>query len=258
MGKRKADNGGKRNHKKFKASAIIEPNTTGIYATCTRGKEKGCVKELMNLFTEKAEEYYDLSAVEDDEETDGEEPKELSIEDQIKKEVEDLKDTKSKKSLFSALNLECECLVFIKTKKPIEPELFCKKVCQDSFRSKIKTTRFTQKLTPVTFTVSASIEELKKLCTRVLAPHFHQENDQVPVKFAINVTRRNFNAIEKDVIIKTVAEMVGRDHGHSVDLKNYHKLILIECYKTSIGMSVVDDYEKLCKYNLQQIYEKST
>lgn len=258
MGKRKNEESRKKGgNKKFKANGFIDPNTTGIYATCTRGKEQGCTKELLNLFTEKAEEYYDLSAVEDDEE-DKEEKKELSIEEQIKQEVEGLKDDKSKPKLFTPIELGCECLIFIKTKKPIEPESFIKRICTESSESKQKNTRYTQKLSPVTFSVSPSVDELKKLSKRVLAPHFHQEKDQKPIKFAINVTRRNFNALEKDVIIKTVAECVGRDHGHSVDLKKYDKLILIECYKTNIAMSVVDDYEQLCKYNLQQIYEKST
>lgn len=252
MGKRKAE-GNRKTSKKFKSSGIIEPSTTGIYATCNRGKEQPCLKELINLFTEKAEAYYDLSQVD---EQDEQEPDNLLIEEQIKKEVEGLKQNK-KNLLFSTIDLDCECLVFIKTKKPIEPEAFVQRICQESHDEKHKNTRFTQKLTPITFSVTPTLEELKKLSQKVLAPHFHQENQEAK-KFAIHVTRRNFNAIEKSDIIRSVAESVGRDHGHSVDLKQYDKLILIECYKSNIGMSVVENYEELSKFNLQQIYEKAT
>lgn len=285
MGKRKQEHKKGNRTKKFKISGFIDPNTSGVYATCNRGKERACINELTNLLNEKAGEYFDLELIKNDtdkksetetetgnedgkEQTQSqngnleaakEDKRELTIEEQIRQEVEEIKDAKNPKtSLLSAIELDCECLVFIKTKKPIEPEILVKKLVEESMETKQKTTRYTQKLTPITYSVSPSLEEIKKLAKRVLSPHFHQPENQKPYKFAIQVTRRNFNTIEKTSIIKTVAECVGRDHGHSVDLKNYDKLILIECYKTNVGMSVVEDYEKYYKFNLQQLYEKTT
>lgn len=254
MGKRQGGPQGGSKSKKFKAGGFIDPNTMGVYATCNRHKEQQCRQELLNLFGEKVEEYFDLSAgASDDEE---QEEEELSIEQQIEKEVSEMKEAKtSKKELLKPIDLGCECLVFIKTRKPIIPEVLIEKLCNESLNSLIKTTRYTQKLSPVTFSVSPTLDELRKLAKRVLAPHFHQE-DQKPHKFAIQISKRNFNALNRNDMIKAIAESVGNDHGHSVDLKNYDKLILVECYKTNIGMSVVNDYLKLERYNLQQIFEK--
>lgn len=241
---------------KYKVSSgIIDPSTSGIYATCARHREKNCQKELSLLFDDKFKEYYkdaDLEEEEDEEE--------LSIEDAIKKELQELQQTKEnvKKEPFQFIDLGCECVVFCKTRKPVDPVDFVEKLCQESFESKIKTTRYTQKLTPITFSVSASVEELTKLAQKVLKPHFHKEEGQEPVTFAIKVSSRNFNTIDKMDIIKKVAECVGRDHGHKVDLKKYQKLILVECFKNNIGMSVVDNYDKYQKFNLQQIFEKQT
>lgn len=256
MGKRKGDSDNK-HRKKPKNGGFIDVNTSGIYATCSRGKERACVKELMSIFEEKAKEMYP-SLDEQDEES--EEPEEkLSVEEQIKREVEELKGaSKSKESLFSHIELNCECLIFIKTRKPIDPEEFVKSLCEEAFDSKKKTTRFTQKLTPITLSTSASVEELKKLTKKVLAPHFHKEKNQKPLKFAVQVSRRHFNTIDRDTIIRSVAECMGKEYGHQVDLKNYDKLIIVECFKTNIGMSVADDYDKLYKYNLQQIFDKAT
>lgn len=237
--------------KKFKALGFIDPSTSGVYATCNRGKEQQCRKELMNLLTEKAEQYFDLDGAE----AEADDEPGLSIEDQIKQELGELK-TPTKNQFLRPIELGCECLVFIKTRRPIRPEELVERICQECVESKVKTTRVTQKLSPVTYSVSPTMEELKKLAVRVLLPHFHQEN-QKPYKFAIQVSRRNFNTLEKGDIIKTVAECVGRDHGHSVDLKKYDKLIMVECYKTNVGMSVVNNYEKYEKYNLQQIFEKN-
>ena len=88
----------------------------------------------------------------------------------------------------------------------------------------------------------------------VLKPHFHQE-DQQPIKYAIRTTQRNHNVLNRDEIIQTVAEQVGKNH--PVDLKDYDKLILVECFKSSLGMAVVSDFDQLERFNLQQIFEKT-
>lgn len=209
------------------------------------------------MFEDKFKEYY--KDVEDKDDDEDENEQELSIEDSIKKELEELQQPKvdnKKRETFQFIDLGCECVVFCKTRKPVDPVDFVRKICEESFEHKIKNTRFTQKLTPITFSSSASIEEVTKLAKKVLAPHFHKEQGQEPVKFAVKVSARNFNTIDKMDIIKKVAECVGRDHGHSVDLKKFDKLVLVECFKNNIGMSVVSDYEKYQKFNLQQIFEK--
>lgn len=260
MAKRQGESQKKGPAKKYKVvTGFVDPNTSGIYATCVRGKEPQCRQELMSILEEKIGEYFDLDAECDSDNEQEEQGKraEVSIEDQVQQELQAMKDAKiSKKEFLMPIDLGCICLVFIKTRKPILPDVLVHRLCQESLDSNVKTTRYTQKLTPIVDSCSASKEELVKLTKKVLAPHFHNAEDQKPIKYAIQVSRRNFSAIPKDTIIKTIAEHVGRDHGHVVDLKNYDKLIVVECYKSNIGMSVIDDYLKLERYNLQQIYEK--
>ncbi|GEQ67039.1 hypothetical protein JCM33374_g702 [Metschnikowia sp. JCM 33374] len=273
MGKRKSDSGNGNKNKKYKVSGFIDPNTTGVYATCNRGRELGCRKELVRLLSEKIEKLYpdwenhveDEEAQEEDndkktEETEAtKEPKELSVEEKIQEELESMKGTKGRRKavhpLLQPMELGCECLVFVKVRKPAVPVELVHALCEEASITKQKNTKFTQKLTPITFSVSASMEELTKLAEKVLKPHFHAE-DQEPVTFAIQVTRRNFNTLEKEDIIKHVASIVGRENNHKVDLKNFDKLIMIECFKNNIGMSVVSDFRKFEKFNLQQIFEK--
>lgn len=256
MGKRGGEPQGGNRNKKYKQSGFIDPNTAGVYATCNRGRELGCRKELLNLLSERCEQWYpnwELKA-----EVDDEDDKELSVEEQVQKELASMKKEKTAKStIFLPIDLSCECTVFVKIRKPVEPAEFIHRICQEAKDLGEKKSRFIQKLTPVTFSVSASLEEIKKLAAIVLKPHFHKEEGQEPLKFAIQVTRRNFNQIPKEEIIQTVAGCVGKDHGHTVDLKKYDKLILVDCFKSNIGMSVVSDYLQLEKFNLQQIFEKN-
>lgn len=50
-------------------------------------------------------------------------------------------------------------------------------------------------------------------------------------QFAIRPNVRNHKTMTRDTIIRTVAAAVGQ--GHSVDLKNYDLLILVDIYKAS-------------------------
>lgn len=250
---------------KYKFSTgIIEPCVSGIYATCARKHEKQAAQELTQLFQEKLEEWYgdelrELGHGESDDESDND----ASVEDKIKKELEALhakNNGPKSKEILRFVDLNCECVVFCKTRKPIDPEKFVHQLMQEFANPKEsqKRTRYVQKLTPVTFSCNASLPELMKLSQRVLKPHFHEEGTK-PLKFAIEVTRRNFNTLDKMDIIKEVARVAGNGGQlpHKVDLKNYDKLILVECFKNNIGMSVVnseyrDDFKK---YNIQQIFE---
>lgn len=195
----------------------------------------------------------------DDEEDEAEdEEKEDDIEAELAKELKDMQQSReSKKEQFKPVDLDCECVVFFRTRKPVEPVEFVNRICKDAKDNGVSKTRFTQRLTPISRTETATLEGLKRLAKEVLKEHFHKESGQEPLKFAIRPQLRNHNTLSRDDIIQTVAECVGNDHGHKVDLKNYDKLILIEAFKSSIGMSVVDNqFEPLERFNLEQIHEK--
>ncbi|AET38298.1 putative tRNA acetyltransferase Ecym_2582 [Eremothecium cymbalariae DBVPG len=257
--------------KKYKvAQTTLDPNTSGIYATCTRRHEKQAGNELMSLLEEKleyyAQELKDINGAELDNPSENSKSEELSIEDQVKNELEELRnnatlvDRTKKKPILQQIPLESECMVFFKTRKPINPENFVLRIIQElaSPTMNSKRTRYIQKLTPITSSCNASLEELTKLCQRVLPPHFHQE-ESTAYKFAIEVNKRNFNTLDKMDMINLIAREVGKggQFRHTVDLKNYDKLVLVQCYKNNIGMSVVDNnyLTEYRKYNIQEIYE---
>lgn len=247
-----------------------------MYATCARKHEKQAAQELSVLFEEKLEEMYGdelrkINEEKDDVEEKGEEKGEdLSIEDEVKRELTQLhgpsdsanQGQNKQKEILKFIDLSCECVIFCKTRRPVVSEQFVKSIMEDLAdpSNKIKRTRYIQKLTPITYSCSASIEQLGNLAAKVIQPHFHDPTVTQDYKFAVEVTRRNFNTLERgDIIKKVVSEVLnGSEHNHEINLKNFDKLILVECFKNNIGMSVVDsDYiTKFRKYNVQQIYEK--
>lgn len=71
-------------------------------------------------------------------------------------------------------------------------------------------------------------------------------------KFAIRPSIR-MSDMKRDEVIKAVAAEVGP--GHRVDLRNYDKLILLEIYKNTCGMSVVTDYTKFRGFNISELHD---
>ncbi|WBW70967.1 tRNA acetyltransferase Tan1 [Schizosaccharomyces osmophilus] len=229
---------------KFKRTGI-EKNESGILITVPRGKERQASNEIINVFSQHVATLWPETI--GSEETDDEEG---DLEDAISRELEEMKEKKkSKKELLTPILIDIQCVVFIKTRSPVDPVKLVEYTCKEG-RTK-KMTRFTQRLTPIVRTTGASIEDLENLASEVLKPHFHE--GQQSLKFAVQATIRNHSVIKKDDIYRSIAKCVG--HDHKVDLKNYDLLIVVQVFKNIIGMSVVKDYEQLRRYNLNELYQ---
>ena len=209
------------------AAPNIEPGDAGIWATCDMGKEGKCTAELRDLFEEYAAKLY--GTPEDHEESDGE--AEVDIEEEFKKEVQGMKSKSTRKEvLFQPVKVDIQCVLFFKTRKPVEPVDFVHRLCQDAVEGATKKHRWVKRLTPMTMMGKATVEGLEKVAQTVLQPMFHAD-DSPSRKFAIRPTRRNHNVMKRDEIIRQIASAVGPRH--SVDLKHYDYLILVDVYRVS-------------------------
>ncbi|MCJ1226339.1 hypothetical protein MMC12_002989 [Toensbergia leucococca] len=256
----------------------IQPGDAGIWATCGMHQEGKCTTELRDLFDEYASALYKTSIV-DDEET----KPELDIEAAISREVEEMEKSKTD-PWFQPVRVDVTCVLFFRTREPIEPVSFVHRICSDALASSSsKRSRWIKRLTPMSRMGRATEKGLEELCNIVLASCFHQEETmsrkvslsiigpprdppaqrageagpcfRAPKQesFAIRTTIRNNSSLKRDAVIKQVADAVGKRH--TVDLTTPDLIILVEVYKNICGMSVVDgDFHKLKRYNLAEIY----
>ncbi|PSN62673.1 hypothetical protein BS50DRAFT_638285 [Corynespora cassiicola Philippines] len=231
----------------------LQPGDVGIWATCAMKKEGKSVAELRDLFQDYATKVYGLTnpegaADDGDSDEDG-----GDIEAEIQKEIDGIRKA-AVESPFTSVKLDTQCLLFFKTREPVEPVSFVQKICQDAADGvEQKRCRFVKRLTPITAMDKATDRGLEDVAKQVLAPHFHGP-DQAGKKFAIRTSIRNNKEFTRDKVIKTVAAAVGR--GHKVDLSGYDLLILVEIYQNILGMSVVgSDFEKLKRYNLEELHD---
>ncbi|KZF18871.1 hypothetical protein L228DRAFT_286365 [Xylona heveae TC161] len=260
------------NPQKPEGNVGLSPGDAGVWATCELGREGKCVMELKSLFDEYIERLYGAEGQgqgrSHEEHEEGSPSGDEDIEAEIKRELHGMKKPASRK-LFEHVRLDIQCVMFFRTRKPVDPVKLVHAICEDAFSLPgQKRTRWVKRLTPVTLIGKATEKGVEEVAQQVLAPHFHfdldrdhdydhDRNEGRGKRFAIRPTIRNHNTLTRDGIIRKVAAAVGP--GHKVDLKGYNLLILVEVYKNICGMSVVpSDFEKLKRYNLSELFDPAT
>ncbi|KAF2997516.1 hypothetical protein E8E14_002599 [Neopestalotiopsis sp. 37M] len=248
----------------------LEIGDVGFWVSCQRTKEQKALMELIAICDEYGEKVYGLKREDDDEvaddnNSDGEDG---DIEASIQKELESFK-TKAKSrrenSAFAPMRINMDCLLFVKTKPPVEPREVVRRICEDAKlatdRAQRKS-RFINRFTPITLMGRASENGVLETAKTVLAEHFQlagvdeqptdEEQGQGP-SYAIRYTSRAHNVLKRDDVIKKIAGLIGPHH--KVNLTAPDKVILVEVFQTFCGMSVVEgDFESLKRYNLNELY----
>lgn len=241
-----------------KVQTHLEPNTKGVYVSCDRGKESRAKLEIIDLLEDKYEELLEkkiFGPITDD----IEDSKELDFEEQMKKELLELKKSKTDKKInpFVFIDLQMECLLFIKVHKTIDPVVLVMEIFKDAFENNIKKTRYCSKIIPISDSCSASEENLQKLIERVLEKQDLKSEQKENIVFSVDITRRLFQVLERDHIMKiTTSKLREINPKISINYKSFDILLIVQCFKSNIGISVVNeqnwkDYKKL---NLNQIF----
>lgn len=302
MGKRTYNNNNDSSRKKYKVSStIIDPGQHGIFATCNRHKEPSAAKELKGYLQDKLDVYFPKQEEEEEEEekdSDNKEDKkeELSIEDAIKQELEELNSSNKdsvNKDIIREIKINCDSMVFIKTRKPIVASEFVVKLCDELKNAKKKSSRFLQKLTPVDGSCNATKSEFEKLIRIMLEKPFKElqakqeaenklnakteedneeksqsaeaenkeseepKNNTKRATYGVNLVKRNFHSLERDEV-NEIIQNYAKEFNLLPVWRNPQILVNVFGYKNFMGVSYVDGekFDSLSKFNIQQIYEK--
>jgi len=257
----------------------IHSGDVGIFVTCDKGQEKRCLQEISDILGEYIGQDIQSSdeAVQQDqgEATGGD----IDIEADILAELDSLRPSPSSSNVpaqkISLVTLDIPCVSFIRfpssseTTTTPDPVDLVRKICNSASQRNYTgpRSRYVKRLTPVSLVRKVLPSGLESLCDEVLPAHFKVQSDDpnaaidqpgVQVyKFAIRPTIRNNDKLDRDQVIKVVAEKVAAlgNGKHSVDLKGYDKLILVDVYRNIVGMSVVgNEFESLRRFNLAEIH----
>jgi tRNA acetyltransferase TAN1 len=219
----------------IKGGFTLESGTQGFLVTHHRNKERGATSEIMNLFERQAELIF------------GEEDQKQSkiIEDDLEAELKKLKS--KERRLFGAISTGIDCTLFIRCNPKVEPVSFVHSLMKRLSDSKSKHTRFCSRIIPFTNTCFAAMRDIiptTKNCIGNL-------NQREPTTYAISIKIRNNTKLDRDEMITSIAALV--DSKHTVNLKDPTYTIVVEVLNHVFGISVVTDYNKFKKFNLEQL-----
>ncbi|KAJ1097151.1 hypothetical protein NDU88_002278 [Pleurodeles waltl] len=241
--------------KRQKGSRQLEAGMQGILITCNMNERK-CVGEAYSLLNEYAEELFgpekfaeqDFQGSEKEEEDD-------DVEAAIKKEVDQIRSTTEKNCRrFQSVESGANNVIFIKTHK-IEPEKLVHYILKDLYTTKKQKSRVILRMLPFSGTCKAFLEDMKKYAETFFQPWFKAPNKGT---FQITYKARNNGHLDREQVIKELAGIVGSlNPENKVDLTNPQYTVVVEIIKNVCCITVVEDYIRFRKYNLQEVVKES-
>ncbi|KHO01096.1 THUMP domain containing protein [Metarhizium album ARSEF 1941] len=267
-------------HQKAKIAEKVELGTTlavgdqGIWVTHARGMQYKAIKEFTELCVEYGRTMYGIEPQGDDEENAaGDEHQD--IEASIEAELSIMKSSgkRDTNQTFKPVSSGVECLFFMKTMDPVQPEFLARKMCEDARDCQDQRQRkckYINRLTPVVNMDKATDNGIVKVARTVLLPWFELKDEEgdnsdkteapdpagprTPYTYAIRHNIRNHTTFKSGEVIQKVAGLI--DAQHSVNLGKPDKVILVEIFQLFCGISVVDgkEWEELKRYNMNELY----
>lgn len=157
-----------------RGSGKIEVGDTGIWATCARNMEGRATTELRGMFEECAERFYGIKP----DSGEVEEADDEDIEAAIQREVASMTD-KEKPKLFAPVHLDMVCVMFFKTRPPIDPVDFVHRICEEvTSKPGVRRMKYVNRLTPNSLIGQATEKGLAKLGKAVLEKHFQLTGEE--------------------------------------------------------------------------------
>ncbi|WWD19183.1 hypothetical protein CI109_103641 [Kwoniella shandongensis] len=218
----------------------------GICVTTVQNRERSAEQELMEYLEQIADELYpetaDVAVKEEPDSGD------VDFEEMLKRELDTIKgDGKSKR--FSLCAHDIICVIYINVLPPLDPHRLVRHILEQAETTSRCPLRFCKRILPISSTCPATLKQLSDTAATLVKSAFSTP-DQKPLKFAIDTNSRNSDKLERMSMIQAVAQEVSQlNAGHSVDLKNPDRTILVEVFRNTLGMTVLEDYERFKKYN---------
>ncbi|GAA6094119.1 THUMP domain-containing protein 1 [Tachysurus ichikawai] len=232
--------------KRWRGGRELEPGMKGVLITCNM-KERRCTSEAYSLLNEYADQLYGPEQLA--------EPKDSSSDDDmeaaLQKEVEQFhSSTEKRQRRFTALDSGANNVLFIRTHN-IDPGQLVHSILQDLYSTRRLKSRVILRMLPVSGSCKAFHEDMLKFLHSFLQPWFLSPNH---ASYQICFKSRNNSSSKRDDIIKSIAGLVNRlNPKNKVDLTDPELSIIIEVIKSVCCVSVIRDYKRFRKYNLQEV-----
>lgn len=227
------------------SNAAVPFGTSGVIVTCDGGKERGAARDVARNLREAYERRFGTKDVA---QSDGRK----DIEDELENELASLRED-AKKPMFKECALDLRASTFLAFDAGENKECSIADLVHDELERAMESRetrgRHVLRMLPVDVVCFAGLDEIIDAAKGLVAKHFSSEKEQT---FAISFERRANNSVERGEVIKAIADMI-KQPPNKVNLGNPDVTIMVEVIKGVACLSVVRDYERLCKYNLRMV-----
>lgn len=249
-----SDKKGKKRSKKYYIQAAkkskkftLDVGMKGFLMTCDREKE--CVREAYNLLNEYADQLYGPEKTEEAEPQDADD----DIGDALLKEIKDMVQVKKTMRRFQVMDSGAKHCIFIHTTVD-DPCHLVHHILNEAYTRKLQKSRYILRFLPVSATCRARIETIVETTEQLLLLHPDLGFGCAGGSFCVMVKIRNSNQVtQTEVIQKIVAKAREMNDNNAGNMQNPDFFIIVDVIKTTCCLSIVKDYFKFKKYNLQQV-----
>ncbi|KAK0446260.1 hypothetical protein ARMSODRAFT_950217 [Armillaria solidipes] len=230
----------------------------GVWVSCVKGKEKQTVGELYDLFDSLASDLWPLGGNEKDVDSDDDDDDDtgaasLSLEAQISNEISAMKRPRHEQR-FTNCQTNTPCVVFISCKPPVDPVRLVETHIRNVQKTGFMRTRYCHRFVPVSGSCVTNIPEIQALCRSTFEPFFAREPER-KYSYKIELRIRNHTSLSRPTIIQTIADCV--PEGHVVNLTDPSLFILVEVFKSVLGVAITREYYSLQKFNVMEISNRT-
>ena len=178
----------------------------------------------------------------------GDEPED--VETALKNEILSIKEEKSTERRFQVVDSGAKNCVFIKTTVK-DPVLIVHKYLSDVYQSKTAKSRYIMRLHPVIATCHTDINKFSQLVEDTVTQYMATGNAKT---YCILIKVRNNNKFGKGDIFPVMRRLIqDMNPGNDFDDKNPDYVLSVDVIKSICCLSVMADYYKFRKYNIQEI-----
>ncbi|PNF43257.1 hypothetical protein B7P43_G14895 [Cryptotermes secundus] len=241
-----------------KREFVLKPGLKGFLCTCNN-RERDCIRESYNILNEYADRLYgedkasvDAASASADPHTPENASEDEDIQTALNKELESLRAERKKlpsTRRFQAIDSGANNCIFIQTTLP-EPVELVYHIMKDLEATKKQKTRFLLRLLPIESTCKAYVEDIRQAADSVFDKYFSKEGKT----FAVLFNRRNSSGVNRDELIRDLADMIVRRHPENrVDLKHPQLAVIVEVIRNMCCLSVLPEFFELRKYNFLEL-----
>ena len=239
------------NCKKSKQSNLAS-GLTGFMITCNNQEHK-CVKEAYNLLNEFADKIYcdknDHQITHDDGNDD-------DVESALQNEINNLHETPRR---FHQVKTNVKNVMFIKCNDELDPILIADRIFHEVERTGKQYTRFLLRMIPIQTTCKINenfVKSLESLLEKIPNNNIDDDDDAT---FMIQCKVRNNTDCKRLQMIEEIVAVVNRVRPKwKVNFDSPKYTVVAEVLQTVCCLSIINNVEKFCKYNLLELAKKVT